>query len=155
MQGKLWGNEYRTTLICIDTFERSVPAGRMYNPAIPEGESFYGVLDLLRKVELLLDEMKFPQPFNARRNFQPPVERAVSGPVSALAQRGSLATFAVRVIFRQNSSWQGAITWQEQNRENSFRSVLELLQLMDSALGLKEDAQEEGEAPEEAPKGGE
>ena len=43
-------------------------------------------------------------------------------------------TFAVRILFRQNASWQGSVTWLEGNREESFRSVLELIFLMDSAL---------------------
>ncbi|NLW65775.1 MAG: hypothetical protein GXY26_06040, partial [Clostridiales bacterium] len=36
--------------------------------------------------------------------------------------------------FRQNASWQGVITWAEDRREESFRSALELVFLMDSAL---------------------
>ena len=50
------------------------------------------------------------------------------------AHTGALATFAVRLIFRQNASWQGSITWLEGEAEQSFRSVLELTLLMDSAL---------------------
>ena len=45
-----------------------------------------------------------------------------------------MATFAVRVLFRQNASWQGEVTWLEGKREESFRSVLELILLMDGAL---------------------
>ena len=48
---------------------------------------------------------------------------------------GDKATFVVHVCYRQNASWQGTVTWLEQNREESFRSALELLLLMDSALG--------------------
>jgi hypothetical protein len=40
----------------------------------------------------------------------------------------------VRVLFRQNASWQGSLTWLEEGKEESFRSVLELLLLMHSAL---------------------
>jgi hypothetical protein len=45
-----------------------------------------------------------------------------------------LSTFAVRVMFRQNASWQGSVTWVEGKREEQFRSVLELLLLVKSAL---------------------
>ena len=40
----------------------------------------------------------------------------------------------VRVIFRQNASWQGSVSWLEGRRDESFRSVLELLMLLNSAL---------------------
>ena len=60
----------------------------------------------------------------ARRSFQLPLP----------ASRGELATFAVRIIFRQNASWQGSVVWLEGEREESFRSALELVLLMDSAL---------------------
>ena len=46
----------------------------------------------------------------------------------------ALATFKVKVLFRQNASWQGKIEWIEENMETSFRSVLEFVKLIDSAL---------------------
>ena len=47
--------------------------------------------------------------------------------------RGEIATFVVKVYWRQNSSWQGTITWCEKDTQQSFRSVLELIKLIDSA----------------------
>ena len=52
-------------------------------------------------------------------------------------RRGNLATFAVRIMFRRNSSWQGSVTWMEGDQQENFRSVLELLLLIDSALKIK------------------
>jgi hypothetical protein len=46
----------------------------------------------------------------------------------------------VRVLFRQNASWQGSVTWMEGRQEESFRSALELLLLMKSALDQKQEA---------------
>ena len=43
-------------------------------------------------------------------------------------------TFIVKILNKQNSTWQGSITWLEGKREETFRSVLELLLLMDSAV---------------------
>ena len=53
---------------------------------------------------------------------------------------GDVATFAVRVLFRQNASWQGSVVWLEGKKEEKFRSALELFNLMGSALsgGLTE-----------------
>ena len=44
------------------------------------------------------------------------------------------ATFEVSVKYQQNSTWQGQILWAEKNMKQSFRSVLEMLRLMDEAL---------------------
>ena len=43
--------------------------------------------------------------------------------------------FLISIQYRQNASWQGALSWIEGGREENFRSVLELLLLIDSALG--------------------
>ena len=51
-----------------------------------------------------------------------------------ITAKGKVATFTIRVLFRQHTSWQGTILWLEKNMEQSFRSVLELILLMDSAL---------------------
>ena len=81
-----------------------------------------------------------PEYFTAVRAFAPPPPaNAVISP-TLKQQEGALATFALRIIFRQNSSWQGSITWLEAGREQSFRSVLELIFLMDSALSGQESA---------------
>ena len=137
MRDKQWGNEYRTTVICVDSFERGVLAGRLCNPALEEGESFTGVLELLRKMEAMLNGMEFPQAYTAQRSFQPPEGWTLGSSDAGAIRRGGLATFAVRIMFRRNSSWQGSVTWMEGDQQENFRSVLELLLLMDSALKLK------------------
>ncbi|MBO5429734.1 MAG: hypothetical protein J6A10_07205 [Peptococcaceae bacterium] len=45
-----------------------------------------------------------------------------------------LSTFKVKVLFRQGASCQGKVEWVEEGMETSFRSALELVKLMDSAL---------------------
>ncbi|MCL2365961.1 MAG: hypothetical protein FWC75_02815 [Oscillospiraceae bacterium] len=46
----------------------------------------------------------------------------------------SKCTFEISVRFQQNSTWQGQILWAEKNMKQNFRSVLEMLRLMDEAL---------------------
>jgi len=48
---------------------------------------------------------------------------------------GSKCTFEVSVKFQQNATWQGQILWAEKNLKQNFRSVLEMIKLMDEALG--------------------
>ncbi len=56
---------------------------------------------------------------------------------------GKRDTFVVRVLCRQNNTWQGEVLWAEQNEKQYFRSALELMELMDSAI-----EEEEGEGKE-------
>jgi len=42
-------------------------------------------------------------------------------------------TYVVEIKCRQNHTWQGTIQWVEGKQTISFRSVLELLKLLDSA----------------------
>ena len=133
MQERPRGNEYRNTVICIDSYERGVPTGRFYNPAREGGTAFESLSQLLVGMEDLLNEYQLPQSFTARRSFSSPALRP--GAVAEnLEQEGKKATFSVRIIFRQNASWQGSVSWLEGKQEESFRSVLELLLLMNSAL---------------------
>ena len=113
MQERIRGNEYRTTVVCVDSYHQGIPVGRFYNPSCKEGKSFESLSQLLVRMEDIGTE-------------------GTSG--QGQKQSGQLATFAVRVLFRQNASWQGEVTWLEGKREESFRSVLELILLMDGAL---------------------
>ena len=43
-------------------------------------------------------------------------------------------TFIVKIINKQNSTWQGSITWVDEQRTQKFRSALELIKLIDGVL---------------------
>ncbi len=43
-------------------------------------------------------------------------------------------SFLVQIKFRQNNCWQGRIQWLEGQKTCSFRSMLEMLRLMEEAL---------------------
>ena len=58
-------------------------------------------------------------------------------------KHGEKATFVVQVQFRQNASWQGTVTWAEQNETRHFRSTLELIKLMDEILDESTEQKEE------------
>ena len=51
-----------------------------------------------------------------------------------LSKHGDLGTFNLRVQHRQNSTWQGRITWVNENKTLQFRSVWELTKLIEEAL---------------------
>lgn len=43
-------------------------------------------------------------------------------------------TFIVKIINKQNSTWQGSITWVEEQKTQNFRSALELIKMIDGVL---------------------
>ena len=133
MTTRAWGNEYRTTTVCVDSYKDGAISGRFYNPYLPSGKEFKNLMQFLLEIDQALDAMAFPQSFTTIRSFAP-TPKAKTGPPGLECQKGELATFMVRIIFRQNSSWQGSIIWMEGEQEQSFRSALELIFLMDNAL---------------------
>jgi len=56
-----------------------------------------------------------------------------------LKEHGDMGTFIIRVQHRQHSSWQGMVTWVEEDKTVSFRSALELIKLIDGALEDEDD----------------
>ena len=56
-----------------------------------------------------------------------------------LSKHGDLGTFIIRVQHRQNSSWQGRITWMDKDKTLYFRSVWEMIKLIGSALETVSD----------------
>ncbi|NLU32009.1 MAG: hypothetical protein GXX04_05250 [Clostridiaceae bacterium] len=53
------------------------------------------------------------------------------------------ATFLIKVLLRQNATWQGKIQWIEKNKTQNFRSDLEMLKLMDDALRISDNGEDD------------
>lgn len=53
-------------------------------------------------------------------------------------ETGARGTFIIRILNTQHETWQGTLTWTEEKRVESFRSALELVNLIDSAMGCGE-----------------
>lgn len=54
----------------------------------------------------------------------------------------STNTFVVKIMSQQNATWQGSVTWTEEQKVQNFRSALELMKLISGAL--EEDSEAEG-----------
>jgi len=133
MLNRAWGEEFRTTTVCIDSYEEGVLSGRFYNPYLTGGRAFKSLSQFLLEMEKAMDAMDFPKAFTETRIFAPPTEVGEREEHTDFLM-GNKANFAVKILFRQNSSWQGTVTWMEGRQEKSFRSALELIFLIDNAL---------------------
>ena len=133
MKVKKWERESGISIICVDRYEEEIPEGRIYNQQYPGGVYFRGVMDFLKTMEHIM-ELSCQITAGVVRTFASSPAADVRVPESSRSHEGACATFTVRILFLQNASWQGSISWLEGYKEESFRSVLELLLLMDSAL---------------------
>jgi hypothetical protein len=95
---------------------------------------FESTIELLGEMEQMLNQMQLPRSFTAERAFTQGCAWAGEATAGDEERLGRRATFEIRILFRRNTSWQGSVRWAETGKEESFRSVLELLMLMDSAL---------------------
>ena len=51
-------------------------------------------------------------------------------------------TFIVKIINKQNATWQGSVTWVDEQKTQNFRSALELIKLIDGAMGGDDETEE-------------
>lgn len=54
-------------------------------------------------------------------------------------------TFVINVKCRQNHTWQGTVKWIEGQKEVPFRSALELIKLIDSAIEVVDEEENNAE----------
>ena len=130
---KLWPPGNRKTTVCIDSYEEGILQGRLYYPD-GDVQNFSSLSRFLLMLEENLQLHDAPQADTIHRSFSTLLFSSNGAAPWQGSRRGALATFHLQILFRQHSSWQGMIHWQEQHRDESFRSVLELIVLMDSAL---------------------
>lgn len=131
MLQKVWVCDSRKHILCVDSYNDGVLKGKFYD-SFRQEYPFASLSQFLLKMEQLLDDLPAPQAYTQLRRYHSTQEMPdTTGPPGG---RGAIATFELRVIFRQHTSWQGVLLWREKRLEHSFRSVLELVALMDSAL---------------------
>lgn len=129
-------------VLCIDSKNADDVLGRVYSKFQIEPTVFNSSFDLMVKMDEFFDRINFPQASLKTRSFNgKPVEAAGERPkeiqkvADMMEHRGDLATFVVHVQYRQNATWQGKIVWTDKKKESTFRSALEMIKLMDEAIG--------------------
>ncbi|MCM1025830.1 MAG: hypothetical protein NC432_05315 [Roseburia sp.] len=129
-------------VLCVDRRESCGIAGRIYHSYSREAIPFSGMEDVIFQLERFFDYLNFPHPTTSNRLFCEGTKQeitrqeriAIMKDEELLNQHGDLGTFLVHVQHRQNSSWQGRITWVDQKKTVYFRSALEMLKLVSDAL---------------------
>ena len=131
-----------TLHICVDRLDGNRASGRVVSRRLAAPMSFPDLGSLLLQLELLLERQNFPQAFQRMRSFTDEVPPHPAGllPENAMtaeevaAARGERATFVLRILTRQNATWQGILEWVEGGRRDRFSSDLEFLKLLERDL---------------------
>lgn len=131
-------------MVRVDGLIDGVYVGSVASPHFKEPLPFQGLDKLVLMLDQFFDQMNFPQAVFKARHFTETEERALlpTQTVQNVPSRdsymeacgyGTLCTFFIAVIARQNASWQGEITWIERGEKIAFRSTLELMRVMEEA----------------------
>lgn len=56
-----------------------------------------------------------------------------------MEKRKPTGKFVIQIEHCENATWQGSVLWTDRNITQQFRSALELIKLMDSALMMEEE----------------
>lgn len=141
--------------ICINSADGGDYAGDIWNQYQDEPKIYNNSLELIKKMDALYDEWDFPQRSTNSRTFgQKEEEVQRTGKKEARLQmdtrrvqerKGDKGTFIVQVKYRQNATWQGEVIWTERKQKQYFRSALELLKLIDSALEAGEEEKKDSD----------
>jgi hypothetical protein len=110
------------------------------------------IWEFIKGIENDLSANKFPQSSIQYRSWgsqgEPRPERnkvvEIESAKTAALPEDCNPTFIIQVLYRQNATWQGTIQWLEGRQTRLYRSVNELLKLMDEAVELTEAGQRDG-----------
>ena len=146
-------------VLCVNERHGCELSGVFYHSYKTEPTGFMDLGQMTLLMEKFFDELQFPHPGTNERSFisqkqeptqphvwkKPQERKKIMSDENLLSKHGDLGTFIVRVQHRQNSSWQGRITWMEQNKTICFRSVWEMIKLIESAVDTVSVQEEETE----------
>ncbi len=140
--------------ICIDEYKDCDWKGRMYTRLNTEAIPFQNIYEVLNLMTVFWNAIKFPQASTISRTFtgsQKIQEEQIAAfdvvypedgtrdkikvelsETDMEKKQGEQGTFIVKIRYRQNATWQGHVTWVEENKTVPFRSALELIKLIDS-----------------------
>jgi len=155
-----------------DTFR-----GRLYHRYSKEPIPVSSFWELVREMEALFDMIQFPRAGLRERSFiEKPAEtnrsvaaeqrssggdthkdfgnntkerERVMADKDLLKMHGDIGTFIIRVQQRQGGTWQGRITWVDRNKTVRFRSILEMIKLIEGGIISEHpEVLEEEDAPD-------
>ncbi|MEY8356514.1 hypothetical protein AALB39_24625 [Lachnospiraceae bacterium 54-53] len=129
------GLELKTLSSChvsIDSYDSGRVIGNYQNIPSETVEKFYFPVDL---AGTLGHFMEIGISDNDAMKYGINYGQLISSEACSLCRRGGqMASFSIKIMFRQYSTWQGIIYWREGRVQQAFRSFKEMLYMIASAL---------------------
>lgn len=133
------------TLVCIDEVKNNDFSGRLINLYMPQAVEFHSSTEMIFAMESFFDDIGYPQTSYSLRSFWG--EKKQTAHVKDLVKymeetaftnnSGQKLTLMFQVQQRQNATWQGILV--ENNKQHSFKCMLELLMIILSFLEKQGD----------------
>lgn len=124
----------RTASICqiaVNTCNSGLLEGNVQNAFINHLEDFKGAIGLADAMVHLFEVGI------GNNDYEDSTEKGniVSAETwEAYRKGGKKATFVIKILYREHSTWQGKICWRETGQKQAFRSFMEMIILMAAAL---------------------
>ena len=146
-----WGTAPNQVCVCVDEIKDGEISGKVYSRYSRTPWEFNSLIELLGQMESFYNKISFPQAavqirgiqWQEMGKLQVEAEQPFLEKEFLLEKRGIQATFLIIVRYRQNATWQGTISWVDKNEKQQFRSALELIKLIESALDEAEGGSHE------------
>lgn len=107
-----------TFLVQIDSFEDGTMTGVLDSVGMDAPWKFNSIPSLLIYIDSVLDQQE--------EGSQPTIRQV---------DAGFVPTIEIEVLFRHNHTWQGRIRWDSNQKQATFKSVLELLVILEAVFG--------------------
>lgn len=133
-------------VLCVNSRDEEHIEGELYHGYNREGIPFRGYEEIIKIAEKFFNALGFPYMGTSDRDINGQIhsynkEKGMARVLKdeeMLERHGDMGTFVIRVQHRQHSSWQGRVTWLEEDESVYFRSALELIKIIDGTLDRKE-----------------
>lgn len=107
-----------TFLVAIESFEDGAMHGVLDSVGMKAPARFNSVPSLILMIDNLLDQQE--------ESLQPLIRQI---------DPSFVPTIELEVLFRHNHSWQGRVRWDSGQKQATFKSVLELLYILEMVFG--------------------
>ena len=138
-------------VLCVNRGSGDQLEGCFYHSYSTEPVHIYSADELIFEMERFFDSINFPHPAthirsfadNNRSSHRTEKREKIMKDQELLSKHGDMGSFIIRVQQRQNSSMKGRLTWIEKNKTVYFRSVWEMIRLIDSAVEMNSPSPED------------
>ena len=121
--------------LCIDTLEDNLCIGRIYSPLCPKALVFRDLTNMVLLMDEVFDKNNYPRAYQNKRSFKKIEIMKEKAEIKyeieqLIKERGDIATFDIIVTSRQHTCWQGIIKNIDGKIVSSFKSELNLIDIL-------------------------